>query len=118
LRAAGRLESETHSRTMTFALFYQLLRQRVRTMRSKTRTGRYARLKEPLVREGNKLCPVGWNEALDRTARGLRETIDRHGPHALGMFSCSKTTNELNFVAQKFARVVIGSNNIDSCNRT
>jgi formate dehydrogenase major subunit len=34
------------------------------------------------------------------------------------MFSCSKATNEMNFVAQKFARVVMGSNNIDSCNRT
>ncbi len=37
---------------------------------------------------------------------------------AFGMFSCSKTTNEMNFIAQKFARVVLGSNNIDSCNRT
>jgi len=34
------------------------------------------------------------------------------------MFSCSKTTTELNFLAQKFARAVMGSNNIDSCNRT
>jgi len=36
----------------------------------------------------------------------------------VGMFSCSKATNEVNFLAQKFARAVIGSNNIDSCNRT
>ena len=35
-----------------------------------------------------------------------------------GVFSCSKATNEVNFAAQKFARVVLGSNNIDSCNRT
>ena len=34
------------------------------------------------------------------------------------MFSCSKATNEMNFLAQKFAAAVIGSNNIDSCNRT
>jgi formate dehydrogenase (hydrogenase) len=87
-------------------------------MRSKTRAGRYARLREPLVREGCKLRPAGWDEALDLAASGLRKTIDRHGPQAFGMFSCSKTTNEMNFVAQKFARVVIGSNNIDSCNRT
>jgi len=87
-------------------------------MRSKTKAGRYARLTQPLVREGGELRPAGWDEALDRAASGLRETIDRHGPRAFGMFSCSKTTNELNFVAQKFARVVIGSNNIDSCNRT
>ena len=87
-------------------------------MRSKTRAGRYARLREPLIREGDKLRPAGWDEALDRAAKGLRETIDQHGPTAFGMFSCSKSTNEMNYVAQKFARVVIGSNNIDSCNRT
>jgi formate dehydrogenase major subunit len=44
--------------------------------------------------------------------------VDRHGPGTFGLFSCSKATNELNFVTQKFARTVIGSNNIDSCNRT
>ena len=87
-------------------------------MRSKTRAGRYARLREPLIRDGGKLRAAGWDEALDRAAAGLRATVDRHGPRAFGMFSCSKTTNELNFVAQKFARAVIGSNNIDSCNRT
>lgn len=87
-------------------------------MRSKTRSGRYARLTQPLVRERGGLRPAGWDEALDRAATGLRDTIDRHGPRAFGMFSCSKTTNEANFIAQKFARIVIGSNNIDSCNRT
>ncbi len=87
-------------------------------MRSKTRAGRYARLREPLVRVDGTLRPASWDEALDRAAAGLRATIDRHGPRGFGMFSCSKTTNELNYVAQKFARVVIGSNNIDSCNRT
>jgi formate dehydrogenase major subunit len=44
--------------------------------------------------------------------------VDTHGPSAFGMFSCSKTTNEVNYAAQRFARRVIGSNNIDSCNRT
>jgi predicted molibdopterin-dependent oxidoreductase YjgC len=87
-------------------------------VRSKPWAGRYARLREPLVREGGVLRPAGWDEALDRAAAGLRATVDRHGPSAFGMFSCSKTTNEMNFVAQKFARVVMGSNNIDSCNRT
>jgi formate dehydrogenase (hydrogenase) len=87
-------------------------------MRSKTKAGRYARLREPFVRDGGALRPAGWDEAIDRAAAGLRTTVDRHGPSAFGMFSCSKTTNEMNFVAQKFARVVMGSNNIDSCNRT
>jgi formate dehydrogenase major subunit len=71
-----------------------------------------------MVRDGGRLRPAGWDEALDRAAIGLRETVDRHGPRAFGLFSCSKTTNELNFVSQKFARVVLGSHNIDSCNRT
>ena len=78
----------------------------------------YRRLTEPLVREGGQLRPATWDEALDRTAAELRRVVDRHGPSAFGMFSCSKSTNETNFVAQKFARSVIGSNNIDSCNRT
>ena len=72
------------------------------------------RLTEPLIRENGALRPAGWDEALDRVARGFG---DRRGPR-FGMFSCSKTTNELNFVAQKFVRSVLGSNNIDSCNRT
>jgi len=71
-----------------------------------------------MIREGDRLRPATWDEALDRAARGLRETTGRHGAASFGMFSCSKTTNEMNFTAQKFARVVIGSNNIDSCNRT
>jgi formate dehydrogenase major subunit len=78
----------------------------------------YRRLTQPLVREGGQLRPATWDEALDRTAAELRRVVDRHGPRAFGMFSCSKSTNETNFVAQKFARSVIGSNNIDSCNRT
>jgi formate dehydrogenase (hydrogenase) len=87
-------------------------------MKTKTRAGRYGRLRQPLVRDGGALRPAGWDEALDRAARGLRGTVARYGPQSVGMFSCSKTTNEMNFIAQKFARVVLGSNNIDSCNRT
>jgi len=64
------------------------------------------------------LRPAGWDEALDRAAAGFRRTLDRRGPEAVGMFSCSKATNEMNFVASKFARAVLGTNNIDSCNRT
>jgi formate dehydrogenase major subunit len=75
------------------------------------------RLTEPLVREGDKLRPASWEEALSRAAAGFREARGR-GPQAFGMFSCSKTTNEMNFMAQKFTRVVMHSNNIDSCNRT
>jgi formate dehydrogenase major subunit len=81
-------------------------------------SGTYRRLTEPLVREAGTLRRASWDEALDRTVAGLRQVVNQYGPRAFGMFSCSKSTNETNFVAQKFARSVIGSNNIDSCNRT
>ncbi len=78
----------------------------------------YVRLTQPLVREDGTLRPATWDEALDRAASGFRAAVERHGPRTFGMFSCSKATNEMNFVAQKFTRVAIGCNNIDSCNRT
>lgn len=77
-----------------------------------------ARLTEPLLREAGELRPANWDEALDRAAAGFARVRDGFGPQAFGMFSCSKATNEMNYAAQKFIRTVIGSNNIDSCNRT
>lgn len=79
---------------------------------------RYSRLTEPLVRESGKLRPASWDEALDTAAKGFQRAIDQGATTSFGMFSCSKATNELNFLAQKFIRSVMGSNNIDSCNRT
>lgn len=76
------------------------------------------RLTHPLVRDGGALRRATWDEALDRAAGGIKAAVDAHGPNGFGMFSCSKATNEMNYLAQKFARGVIGSNNIDSCNRT
>jgi predicted molibdopterin-dependent oxidoreductase YjgC len=78
----------------------------------------YKRLTQPLVRDGDELCPASWTEELHRAADGLRTAKREAGPDAIGFFSCSKSTNEMNFIAQKFARAVIGTNNIDSCNRT
>jgi len=71
-----------------------------------------------MVRDHGELRPASWDEALDRAAEGFRRAVEKHGPQAFGMFSCSKATNELNYLSQKFSRVVLGSNNIDSCNRT
>ena len=79
---------------------------------------RNGRLTTPLIRENGSLRPASWEEALNRAAEGFQTAVQQRGPQTFGMFSCSKTTNELNFLAQKFARTVIGSNNIDSCNRT
>jgi len=76
------------------------------------------RLTEPMVRVDGELRIATWDEALDRAAEGFRRATDRAGGNGVGLFSCSKATNEMNFVAQKFARQVLRSNNIDSCNRT
>jgi len=85
---------------------------------SEQSTKRNTRLTTPLVRENGALRPASWDEALDRAAVGFRSAVEKHGPTTFGLFSCSKTTNEMNYLAQKFARTVVGSNNIDSCNRT
>ena len=81
------------------------------------------RLLFPMVRDRQngrrgELRRASWDEALGRAAEGLRAAIAKGGGKAVGIFSCSKTTNELNYAVQKFARLALGSNNIDSCNRT
>jgi predicted molibdopterin-dependent oxidoreductase YjgC len=80
----------------------------------------YVRLTQPLVRDskGGELRPASWDEALTRVVAGFQAAKAAHGPTTFGVFSCSKATNEVNFAAQKFSRAVLGSNNIDSCNRT
>jgi predicted molibdopterin-dependent oxidoreductase YjgC len=78
----------------------------------------YARLTQPLVRQRGALRPATWDEALDAAAEGFRRNLEQHGANSLGIFSCSKATNEVNFIAGKLARVAFGNNNIDSCNRT
>lgn len=76
------------------------------------------RLTTPLVRDGDGLRPATWDQALDRAAEGLARARQADPTTSFGIFSCSKATNEMNFLAQKFARQVMGTNNIDSCNRT
>ena len=86
--------------------------------------GNLPRLTQPLVRDRlqsgarGPQRQVSWDEALERAAAGLRASKGSHGPRSIGIFSCSKATNEVNYLAQKFLRLAIGSNNIDSCNRT
>ncbi|MFJ8858849.1 molybdopterin oxidoreductase family protein [Streptomyces sp. NPDC102451] len=89
----------------------------------RTRRGRqpktYERLTHPLVRgEDGELRRASWDEALARAAAGFRRTREAYGPDAFAMLSCARATNEMNYVAQKFTRVVMGTNNVDSCNRT
>ena len=76
------------------------------------------RLTTPLVREDGVLRPATWDEALDRVAGAFSKAREGDTSKNFGIFSCSKASNEMNFLAAKLARQVIGTNNIDSCNRT
>jgi NADP-reducing hydrogenase subunit HndD len=75
------------------------------------------RLKTPLVRENGDLREASWEEALDLVAERLGAVMEESGPDAIGVLSSARITNEENYIAQKFARAVIGTNNIDHCAR-
>ncbi|WP_141204839.1 molybdopterin oxidoreductase family protein [Streptomyces griseorubiginosus] len=71
------------------------------------------RLTSPLVRSGGTLVPATWDEALDRIAGGLARTRSEHGPDACGVFGGGGLTNEKAYTLGKFARVVLGTSQID-----
>ncbi|MEU0024547.1 molybdopterin oxidoreductase family protein [Streptomyces sp. NPDC006335] len=71
------------------------------------------RLTSPLVRSGGTLVPATWDEALDRIAEGLSRTRTEHGPDACGVFGGGGLTNEKAYTLGKFARVVLGTSQID-----
>jgi predicted molibdopterin-dependent oxidoreductase YjgC len=75
------------------------------------------RLTKPLLRKGENLVVVSWDEALDAAAQGLKKVVDAHGPDAVGILASAKVTNEENFLLNKFSRAAIGTNNIDHCAR-
>ncbi len=60
---------------------------------------------------------ASWDEALELVASKLGQIKEKHGPDSLGVLSSAKCTNEENFVVQKFARAVLGTNNVDHCAR-
>ncbi len=76
------------------------------------------RLTTPLIRDGKTAYRrAAWEEALGLTATRLTEIKKQYGPHAIGILGSAKCTNEDNFVLMKFARAVIGTNNVDHCAR-
>lgn len=75
------------------------------------------RLKKPLIREDGKLREAAWDEALNLVASRLMEIKGRYGADSIALLSSAKCTNEENYLMQKLARVVIGTNNIDHCAR-
>jgi formate dehydrogenase alpha subunit len=75
------------------------------------------RLTQPLLRKNGRLTPVSWNEAYSFIVRELQRIKERYGPDALAVISSARATVEENYLAQKFARAVLGTNNIDQCFR-
>ena len=87
--------------------------------------GRYAfefvhssdRVTHPMIREGQSWRRVSWLEALGFAAQQLRRVIAQHGPDSVGVLGSARATNEDNYVIQKYARLVVGTNNVDCCAR-
>jgi formate dehydrogenase major subunit len=87
--------------------------------------GRYAyefthspdRVTEPMLREAGAWRTVSWEEVTTHIATKLREIVAAHGADSIGVLGSARATNEENYIAQKFARVVLGTNNIDCCAR-
>jgi formate dehydrogenase alpha subunit len=75
------------------------------------------RLTMPLVRKGADFAPVEWAEAVAFVSGGIREAVARYGPDSMMLLASARITNEENYLAQKFMRGVIGSNNVDHCAR-
>jgi formate dehydrogenase major subunit len=87
--------------------------------------GRYAfdfvnardRVTHPHLRRNGEWVSVPWDVAIDYTAAQLLRIRERYGPDAIGVLGSARATNEDNYLAQKFARVVLGTNNVDCCAR-
>lgn len=87
--------------------------------------GRYAfdfveaadRITSPMIRKNDGWQPLSWDDAIAFTAERLQQISQEHGPDSVGILGSARATNEENYLAQKFARVVIGTNNIDCCAR-
>ena len=77
----------------------------------------FMRLKQPLVKTFGRFMKTEWDEAIQVTADRFKKIIEEHGPDSVGVLVSAKITNEENYLAQKFARAVIGTNNVDHCAR-
>src|SRR6201996_5504854 len=75
------------------------------------------RLQKPLIREGRGFREASWDEALNLVKEKLTGIKQQYGPDSIGVVISSKTTNEDGYLMQKFARTVIGTNNVDNCSR-
>jgi NADH-quinone oxidoreductase subunit G len=76
-------------------------------------TSNAERIRQPLVRRNGKLEPASWEDALEEVARRLKLAHATHGPGAIGVVGSNHTTNEENYLLNRFARVTLGTNNLD-----
>lgn len=76
------------------------------------------RLKKPLIKKNGRFKEVSWNTALDYVAGRLKGIKDKHGSDSLAVCASARCTNEENYLMMKFARAVLGTNNVDHCART
>lgn len=87
--------------------------------------GRYAynyisatdRITEPMIREKGNWTQASWQEAIDFSAAELKRILSQYGPQSVGVLGSARATNEENYLAQKFARAVLATNNVDCCAR-
>jgi formate dehydrogenase major subunit len=87
--------------------------------------GRYAynyisatdRITEPLIRKKGNWTQASWQEAIDFSAAELKRILSQYGPQSVGVLGSARATNEENYLAQKFARAVLATNNVDCCAR-
>ncbi len=75
------------------------------------------RLRAPLAKINGRLREVTWDRAIQFAAGKLQNIIAEHGPNSVGVLASAKVTNEENYLLQKFARAVVGTNNVDHCAR-
>lgn len=75
------------------------------------------RLKTPLIKENGAFREASWDEALELVARKLGDIKSEHGADSIGFLTSARITNEENYIAQKFARAVVQTNNVDHCAR-
>ena len=75
------------------------------------------RLTHPLMRKDEALIPTTWDEAMRHVAERLLEIREQYGPDSIGFLVSAKCTNEENYLMQKVARGLIGTNNVDHCAR-
>jgi formate dehydrogenase major subunit len=75
------------------------------------------RITQPMIRKGDQWQQVTWDDVISFTAESLQRISEQYGPDSIAVLGSARGTNEENYLAQKFARVVIGTNNVDCCAR-